>query len=141
MEHLVVFPMYTPNGSPDTRFEALQGVIGNLAGRSESIGEIVKVIDGIAEQTNLLSLNAAIIASQAGEHGKAFAVVAEQVKSLADKATSQIVFNNAALNKISLFNLGNDPSEMNDLAESPDPAIQAIRADLQTRYDAWQDSH
>ncbi|MBW2445369.1 MAG: HAMP domain-containing protein [Deltaproteobacteria bacterium] len=67
------------------RFEALQGVIGNLSGRSESIGEIVKVIDGIAEQTNLLSLNAAIIASQAGEHGKAFAVVAEQVKSLADK--------------------------------------------------------
>jgi len=68
-----------------SRFEALQGVIGSLAGRSESIGEIVKVIDGIAEQTNLLSLNAAIIASQAGEHGKAFAVVAEQVKSLADK--------------------------------------------------------
>jgi methyl-accepting chemotaxis protein len=67
------------------RFEALQKVIGSLAGRSESIGEIVKVIDGIAEQTNLLSLNAAIIASQAGEHGKAFAVVAEQVKSLADK--------------------------------------------------------
>jgi len=67
------------------RFDALQQVVTSLADRSENIGEIVKVIDGIAEQTNLLSLNAAIIASQAGEHGKAFAVVAEQVKSLADK--------------------------------------------------------
>lgn len=67
------------------RFGAIEKVVGSLAGRSESIGAIVKVIDGIAEQTNLLSLNAAIIASQAGEHGKAFAVVAEQVKSLADK--------------------------------------------------------
>lgn len=67
------------------RFTAIERVIASLADRSESIGEIVKVIDGIAEQTNLLSLNAAIIASQAGEHGKAFAVVAEQVKSLADK--------------------------------------------------------
>jgi methyl-accepting chemotaxis protein len=67
------------------RFSAIEKVVSSLASRSESIGEIVKVIDGIAEQTNLLSLNAAIIASQAGEHGKAFAVVAEQVKSLADK--------------------------------------------------------
>ncbi len=67
------------------QFGAIENVVGSLAERSESIGEIVKVIDGIAEQTNLLSLNAAIIASQAGEHGKAFAVVAEQVKSLADK--------------------------------------------------------
>lgn len=62
-------------------------------------------------------------------------------KSLADKATSQIVFNNAALDKVSLFNLAADPGEMNDLSASTDPAIQAIRADLQTRFDAWNSSH
>jgi methyl-accepting chemotaxis protein len=53
--------------------------------RSQSIDEIVQVISGVAEQTSLLSLNAAIIAAQAGQHGKAFSVVAEQVSGLADR--------------------------------------------------------
>lgn len=62
-------------------------------------------------------------------------------KGLADKATSQITFNDAALGKISLFNLAADPGEMNDLSTSTDPAIQAIQADLQTRFDAWNASN
>lgn len=62
-------------------------------------------------------------------------------KSNAGKHTSQIVFNDAADGKISLFNLAVDPSEMNDLAESTDPAIQAIKTDLQSRYDAWNASN
>lgn len=61
-------------------------------------------------------------------------------KGIADKHTSQIVFNEAALDKVALFNLAADPGEMNDLADSSDPSIQAIRADLQARYDAWQAS-
>jgi methyl-accepting chemotaxis protein len=56
--------------------------------RIEEIGEIATVIGGISDETNLLSLNAAIIAAQAGEHGKAFAVVAEQVKTLARRTTA-----------------------------------------------------
>jgi methyl-accepting chemotaxis protein len=63
---------------------ALEG----LAERIGAIGEIASVINGISDETNLLSLNAAIIAAQAGEHGKAFAVVAEQVKTLARRTTS-----------------------------------------------------
>jgi methyl-accepting chemotaxis protein len=62
-----------------------------LEGLAEQIGEIggiATVIGNITDETNLLSLNAAIIAAQAGEHGKAFAVVADQVKELA-RRTSQ----------------------------------------------------
>ena len=59
--------------------EALAG----LAGGIDEIGEIATVIRSITNETNLLSLNASIIASQAGEHGRAFAVVADQVKELA----------------------------------------------------------
>jgi len=63
---------------------ALEGLDGSIA----EIGEIATVIGGISDETNLLSLNAAIIAAQAGEHGKAFAVVAEQVKTLARRTTT-----------------------------------------------------
>jgi arylsulfatase A-like enzyme len=58
-------------------------------------------------------------------------------KGTADLHTTQIVFNEAALGKVALFNLATDPGETTDLAESADPHHQAIRADLQTRYDAW----
>lgn len=58
-------------------------VLGRLVQRIGEIGEILVAIGGINDETNLLSLNAAIIAAQAGEQGKAFAVVANHVKTLA----------------------------------------------------------
>ena len=66
-------------------FMELQEIISRLAAKSDSIGQIVQVIVEVAEQTDLLSLNAAIISAQAGVHGKGFAIVADEVKSLSER--------------------------------------------------------
>ncbi|MBM7555795.1 methyl-accepting chemotaxis protein [Halanaerobacter jeridensis] len=87
-------------------------IINDLDNTSEEIGQIVEMITNIAEQTNLLALNAAIEAARAGEHGQGFAVVAEEIRDLAEDTAD-------ATDKIA--NL------INKTQEKSDAGIEAIK--------------
>jgi methyl-accepting chemotaxis protein len=75
------------------QMDAIAASMGRLSEQSQTIGQIIATVEDLAAQSNLLAVNAAIEAAKAGEHGKGFGVVAQEVKSLAEQsrqATNQV---------------------------------------------------
>ena len=108
-------------------FQKFQDTTASLQEEIKEISTFVEVIGDIADQTNLLALNASIEAARAGDHGRGFALVAQEVRKLADKSKSSLTEINVKVNTI--------VQNVNDFSENVSEKSKHIKAVIDTTED------
>jgi methyl-accepting chemotaxis protein len=131
--NIVVTETVTQMGIVQDHVSKISNMIHVLGTRSKEIGNIVDLISQVSDQTNLLALNAAIEAARAGEHGKGFAVVADEVRKLAEES-------NKSTDNIRVL-IGQIQKEINEVTLSMEEGTKSVKSGIEKVNETGKSFH